>query len=122
MAVNETPGWLDRDIFPFDSKWMALDGHVVHYVDEGPRGSQVILFAHPAPGWTFSYRNQIKQLPKLNFRCVSPDFPGYGLSRAAEGYQFTVKEQSQFLETFAEALNLRDMIIWANDGGGPTAI
>jgi haloalkane dehalogenase len=122
MAVSETPGWLDRELFPFQSKWLALDGHVVHYVDEGPKDGQVILFAHPAPGWTFSYRHQIKQLRKLNFRCVSPDFPGYGLSKAADRYRFTLKEQSQFLERFAEAFNLRDMIIWANDGGGPTAI
>jgi haloalkane dehalogenase len=124
MAAKEypvTPEWVDRELFPFESKWLALDGHTIHYVDEGPRDGQVLLFAHPAPGWIFSYREQINELRK-NFRCVAPDFPGYGLSKASEGYQYTLKEQSRFLERFVDVLNLREMIVWANDGGGPTAI
>ena len=115
------PDWVDSQLYPFESKWIALDGHTVHYVDEGPRDWQVLLFAHPAPGWSFSYRNQIIELRK-NFRCIAPDFPGYGLSTAAAGYNFTLKEQSHFLERFVEVLKLKDMVVWANDGGGPTTI
>ncbi len=115
------PAWVDSEVYPFDSKWISIDGHTIHYVDEGPRNGQVLLFAHPAPGWSFSYRNQIIELRK-NFRCIAPDFPGYGLSKAGKGYGFTLREQSKFLERFAEILKLRDMIVWANDGGGPTTI
>ena len=123
MTTNEPtrPAWVDSEIFPFESRWVVIDGHTVHYIDEGPKNGQAILFLHPAPGWSFSYRNQIIELRK-NFRCIAPDFPGYGLSKSREGYNYTLQEQSQFLERFVEVLKLKDMIIWANDGGGPTAI
>ena len=121
LQTPQRPEWVDSELYPFESKWIALDGHTVHYIDEGPREGQVLLFAPPAPGWSFSYRNQVKDL-RGEFRCVAPDFPGYGLSSAAPGFHFTLKEQSRFLERFVDVLKLRDMIIWANDGGGPTSI
>ncbi len=93
----------------------------VHYVDEGPRDKSMLLFVHPGPGWSFSYRYQIKEL-RDEFRCVAPDLPGYGLSQAADEYNYTLKEQSLVLAEFVEALGLRNVVVWANDGGGPTAI
>lgn len=82
----------------------------------------MILFLHDGVGWSFTYRYHIKQL-RTDFRCVALDFPGWGLSlAAAEGYRFTLREQSGVLEEFVEALDLWNIIIWANDGGGPTGI
>jgi deazaflavin-dependent oxidoreductase (nitroreductase family) len=120
-AADSRPGWVDSKSYPFKDNWMTIDGHRVHYVDEGPLGAPVILFVHPGPGWSFTYRHQIEQL-RDKFRCVAPDLPGYGLSRAADGYQFTLLEQSRVLEEFVESLNLRKIVLWANDGGGPTGI
>ncbi len=115
------PDWVDSKLFPFDSNWVAIDGHKIHYVDEGPRDSPVLLFVHPGAGWSFTYRYHIQQL-RDDFRCVAPDLPGYGLSVAAEGYNYTLLEQSRALERFVETLDLNNVIVWANDGGGPTAI
>lgn len=41
---------------------------------------------------------------------------------AVEEYKFTLKEQSEVLKEFVENLGLKDVTVWANDGGGPTAI
>src|SRR2546422_6335530 len=115
------PDWVDSNLYPFHDNWVEIDGHSIHYVDEGPREAPVLLFIHPGPGWSFTYRYHIKQLGD-NFRCIAPDLPGYGLSEAAEGYDYSLRSQSHVLERFVAYLNLRNMIVWGNDGGGPTAI
>src|SRR6266700_6401722 len=118
---DDVPDWVDRENYPFRRKWMLLDGHRIHYVDEGPRAKPVLLFVHPGPGWSFTYRYHIQHLSD-KFRCIAPDLPGYGLSEAAEGYDYSLRTQSHALERFVQTLNLRNMIVWVNDGGGPTAI
>src|SRR5205085_11022634 len=123
MQANrfKRPNWVDSKLYPFEDKWMAIDGHHIHYVDEGPRNASVLLFLHPGAGWSFTYRYHIEQLRK-DFRCIALDLPGFGLSKAAEGYKYTLVEQSGILRLFIDALDLRTIIIWANDAGGPTAI
>lgn len=115
------PEWVDPALYPFEDRWVTIDGNRIHYVDEGPRGAPVLLFVHPQPSWSFSYRRQIEALRKA-FRCIAPDMPGCGLSEASEGYGFTLAEQALVLEHFVRALDLRDMIVWANDAGGPTSV
>ena len=118
---TERPRWVDSQLFPFEDKWISLSGHTIHYVDEGPRDGPVLLLVHPGAGWGFTYRYQIYHLRK-DFRCIAPDLPGYGLSTAADGYTFTLLEQSRALEQFVEALDLKDIIAWCNDASGPTVV
>jgi len=115
------PSWVDNAIYPFRYNWMILDGHTIHYVDEGPRDKPVLLFVHPGPAWSFTYRYHIRELSH-DFRCVAPDFPGYGLSHAANDYHYTLSEQAEVLTKFVQALHLDNIIVWANDAGGPTSI
>lgn len=115
------PWWVDNALYPFKDNWIIIDGHLIHYVDEGPRNAPVLLFIHPGAGWSFTYRYHIQQL-KNDFRCVAPDLPGYGLSRAADGYGYTLLDQASILERFVDALDLQGIVTWANDGGGPTVV
>jgi len=118
---HDRPDWVDSSLYPFKDQWVMIDGNRIHFVDEGPRDAPVLLFIHPGPGWSFTYRYHIMQLSD-RFRCVALDLPGYGLSEAREDYDYSLRSQSQALAGFVESLNLRNMIVWANDGGGPTAI
>jgi haloalkane dehalogenase len=120
-VLYERPDWINSDLYPFESNWLNVDGHVIHYVDEGPSNAPVILFLHPGPAWSFAYRYQIREL-RSDFRCVALDFPGYGLSEAREDYGFSLLEQARVLERFVLDLDLKQIILWANDGGGPTGI
>jgi haloalkane dehalogenase len=112
------PDWVDSKLYPFRDNWVAIDGHRIHYVEEGQRDAPILLFVHPGPGWSFTYRYQIRQLSD-KFRCIAPDLPGYGLSEAAPGYDHSLRSQGRALERFVQTLNLRNMIVWTTMEAAP---
>jgi haloalkane dehalogenase len=114
--VQARPDWFDADLFPVTSRWLDVDGHTVHYVDEG--SGPTLLMLHGNPTWSFLYRRLISGL-RDDFRCVALDYPGFGLSTAAPGYGFTVAEHSGLVRRFVEALDLTEVTSVVQDWGGP---
>jgi len=107
----------DLELYPFTSRWLPLaDGARFHYLDEG--SGPVLLLLHGNPSWSFLYRNIIPRLSQ-RFRCVAPDLPGFGLSKARSGYGFTAREQSEAIIAFIDALDLRGVGVMMQDWGGP---
>lgn len=107
----------DSKLFPFQSAWVELDsGSRVHYLDQG-RGPTLLLL-HGNPTWSFLYRDIIAEL-EGEFRLVAPDYPGFGLSTAADGYTYTPAEHARVIGELLEKLDLRDVVILMQDWGGP---
>jgi haloalkane dehalogenase len=119
MNTRTRPKWLTRALYPFEDRWMEIDGHKVHYVDEGQ--GPVLLMLHGNPTWSFLYRNIIRRL-RDDFRCVAVDYPGFGLSTARAGYGFTPREHSAVVEKLFLALDLRDVTMVVQDWGGPIGL
>lgn len=115
----ERPAWVDRELFPFQSRFVAIDGHTVHYVDEG--SGPTLLLLHGNPTWSFVYRDVIRTLRK-EFRCVGLDYPGFGLSTARTGYRFLPEEHAQVVTAFIDALDLTGVTLVAQDWGGPIGL
>lgn len=69
--------WFDASEYPFESKYLQIGPHQMHYIDEGK--GPTILFIHGTPTRSFFYRKQIHALAG-NFRCVAIDSIGFGLS------------------------------------------
>ena len=78
------PSWVPNDLYPFEDRWAEI-GDLVHYVDEGD--GPALLLLHSNPSWSFGWRDVILGL-RDRYRCVAPDYPGFGLSRATVGYDF----------------------------------
>lgn len=118
MTARESarPTWLDDRLYPFQDRYMDLEGHRIHYVDEGE--GPVQLFVHPGPGWSFMFRRYILAL-RDRFRCIAPDLPGWGLSTAAPGFRNTVPNLARILEGFIERLDLHAVTAWMGDSSGP---
>ncbi len=87
-VVNTPALEVDRDLYPFTSRFMELsNGAKVHYVDEG-KGEVTFLMLHGNPTWSFLYHNLLTGLAP-DHRCVTLDYPGFGLSTAPAGFDFT---------------------------------
>jgi haloalkane dehalogenase len=104
------------DLYPFEDRWAEIDGHVVHYVDEGV-GPPVLLL-NGNPSWSFGWRDVILQL-RHRFRCIAPDYPGFGLSLAGPGFDRRPASQSQVVERLVDHLGLEGVTVFGYAWGGP---
>ena len=91
------PDWIDPTEYPFKSNYFSVNGHKLHYIDEG--SGPVLLFVHGTPSWSFEYRNCIKEL-RSSYRCIAVDHIGFGLSDKPETYDYSTINHSRTLERF----------------------
>ena len=117
MADPKLKFKVPENLFPFQHRFITLEnGARIHYVDEGT--GPILLLLHGNPTWSFLYRKIIGCL-KNRFRCVAPDYPGFGLSVAPDWYTFTPYEHSLVVEEFVKRLGLNNLTIMVQDWGGP---
>jgi haloalkane dehalogenase len=110
------PGWVPDELYPFESHFAEIGGARVHYVDEG--SGPPLLLLHGNPTWSFLYRDIIKAL-RDRYRCIAPDYPGFGLSAAPAGYGFTPVEHARIVEELVKELDLTGITMMVQDWGGP---
>lgn len=110
------PGWVSSELYPFADNWLNVSGSQVHYLDEG--SGPPLLLMHGNPTWSFLYRHIILAL-RDQYRCVSIDLPGFGLSAAAPGYRFLPSEHASVVEQVLLELDLREVTMMTQDWGGP---
>lgn len=101
--------------YPFESRFLDLDGHQYHYVDEGT--GEPILFVHGNPTWSFAWRNLIKKLSP-NHRCLAVDHMGCGLSDKPQLYDYNLSQHMTNLTRFIEQLDLSRITLVVHDWGG----
>lgn len=116
MPIDFLP---DSDLYPFTSRWFDSTRGRVHYIDEG--SGPPILFCHGNPTWSFLYRNVIAGL-RGRFRCVAPDYLGFGLSDRPSGYGYTVEEHAQIVGELVDFLGLDGYLSMGQDWGGPVSM
>lgn len=117
--VGVRPGWVDDRLFPFESHFAEVDGHVIHYVDEG--SGPTLLLLHGNPTWSFVYREVIGRLSD-RFRCVAPDLPGFGLSTARPGYSRLPADHARAVGGLVDHLDLTGVTLVVQDWGGPIGL
>ena len=108
------PEWVNPELYPFESRYIDIEGHSMHYVDEG--AGPVILLSHGTPEWSFGWRDLIKAL-RGQFRCVAPDLLGMGLSAKPLDADYSCAAHARRMGLFIEKLGLKDICLIANDFG-----
>ncbi|MFP4321101.1 MAG: alpha/beta fold hydrolase [Anaerolineales bacterium] len=97
---------------------MTINGHALHYVDEG-QGAPVVM-VHGNPTWSFYYRDLVTAL-RGNYRCIVPDHIGCGYSEKPDdtSYTFTLDQRIDDLEALLDALGITENItLVVHDWGG----
>ncbi|NOK58607.1 MAG: Pimeloyl-ACP methyl ester carboxylesterase [Chloroflexi bacterium AL-W] len=115
------PEWINSVLYPFQSNFLELDGHTLHYIDEGPCNGPVLLFLHGNPMWSFEFRHLVQAL-RSAFRCIAPDLPGFGLSTPEETYRFLPEEHASVIEHFIQRLELQHITMYVHDWSGPIGL
>ena len=112
-VIEFTP---DPALFPFESRWFDSSVGAVHHIDEGQ--GPTLLLLHGNPDWSFLYRHIVVGL-RDDFRCVVPDYPGFGLSVHPSGYGYTPEEHAAVVGELVDHLDLNAMVVMGQDWGGP---
>src|SRR5262249_62322351 len=118
-AASTTPDWLDREAYPFRSRWTDAAGSRLHYVDEG--AGNAVLFVHGTPTWSFEFRHLITALAPT-YRCIAPDHLGFGLSDRPPGVDYSPKAHAERLAAFVDDLRLDRFTLVVHDYGGPIGL
>ncbi|MEQ1803307.1 MAG: haloalkane dehalogenase [Gammaproteobacteria bacterium] len=91
----------------------------MHYLDEGPPAGPVILLLHGQGCWAYLYRRMIPPLTAAGFRCIAPDYIGFGRSdKLPSTEDYTFQRHIDWLTAFLDALELRDVTAYLFDWGG----
>lgn len=96
-----------------------LDGQTIAYTDEGSGPPMVLL--HGAPTTSYVYRRVISTL-RHSFRCLAPDFPGWGDSPPLEHADPTLPVLADITEGFIRALDLSDVTMAVMDTAGSSGV
>src|SRR6201747_2320899 len=64
--------------YPFESRSREVDGLRLAHLDEG-EGRPVVFF-HGEPTWSFLWRKVIPPVRDAGYRCIAPDYAGFGRS------------------------------------------
>ncbi|MEA3280189.1 MAG: alpha/beta fold hydrolase [Thermodesulfobacteriota bacterium] len=111
-----------RNLYPFKSCYMNLNGLKYHFLDEG--AGEPVVMIHGNPTWSFYYRNLINKLSP-HFRAIAVDHIGCGLSDkpGIDRYNYTLKNRVDDIEAFIDFLELQDKItLILHDWGGMIGI
>lgn len=119
VSADIRPAWVDDRLFPFESRFVEVEGNTIHYIDEGD-GPTVLMY-HGNPTWSFVYRGVIEGL-RSRYRCVAFDYPGFGLSTPSTDFGYSIREFIDVSASFVDQLDLNDVVSFVQDWGGPIGL
>jgi pimeloyl-ACP methyl ester carboxylesterase len=112
-AILDRPSWLPSSAWPWPIYALSQDRGRIAVTDAGHGAT--LLFVHVG-SWSFVWRDLLLRLQN-DFRCVTVDAPGCGLSdRVATP---TLDQAGDAVTAVIDALQLRDVTLVTHDLGGP---
>jgi haloalkane dehalogenase len=107
--------------YPWESRYREVDGLRLAHLDEG-EGRPVVFF-HGEPTWSFLWRRVIPPVRDAGFRCVAPDYAGFGRSdKPTDIGWYTYDRHVELMAMLLEELDLRDATVVVHDWGGPVGL
>jgi haloalkane dehalogenase len=115
----------DLPDFPWEPKYVTVDGLRMAYLDEGPTDGdrETILLLHGEPTWSYLYRRMIPTLLDAGHRIIAPDLIGFGRSdkptdRSAYSYNGHVAWMHAFLDQIVDTEGIDSFAAFLQDWGG----
>jgi pimeloyl-ACP methyl ester carboxylesterase len=93
---------------------VEVDGRRVFVYERGE--GPAVLLLHGFPTSCYDWRGVIDEMAG-EYRCLTFDFPGYGLSDKPEAYSYSLFEQTDATEGLARALGIEQAHVVSHDVG-----
>ena len=107
--------------FPFDPHYRDVDGLRMCHLDEGE--GQPVVFFHGEPTWSFLWRKVIPPVRDASYRCIAPDYAGFGRSdKPTDLGWYTYDRHTELMASLLEDLDLRNATVVVHDWGGPIGL
>ena len=104
--------------WPYEPKYVDVDGMRMHYVDEGNPNGEVIWLLHGQPDWSYLYRRMIPVLAEAGFRVIANDHIGCGRSdKPVQLADYRYLHHVRWNEMFLDALDLQAITPVVQDWG-----
>jgi haloalkane dehalogenase len=123
MDFLRTPDERFDDLPGFDlaPTYREVDGLWLAHIDEG-EGPPVVFF-HGEPTWSFLWRKVIPPVRDAGFRCIAPDYAGFGRSdKPTDLAWYSYDRHVELTATLLIDLDLRDATAVVHDWGGPIGL
>jgi haloalkane dehalogenase len=107
--------------FPFESSYREIDGLRLAYLDEG-EGKPVVFF-HGEPTWSFLWRKVIPPVRDAGYRCIAPDYAGFGRSdKPTDPGWYSYDRHVEHVSRLLDGLDVGGATIVVQDWGGPIGL
>ena len=107
--------------FPFEPHYRDVDGVRMCHLDEGE--GQPVVFFHGEPTWSFLWRKVIPPVRDAGYRCIAPDYAGFGRSdKPTDLGWYTYDRHTELMASLLEDLDLRNATVVVHDWGGPIGL
>jgi haloalkane dehalogenase len=113
-------GWPYFEGYPYQERWLHLDGLAIHYVDEG-YGNRPVLMVHGNPAWSYMWRRLIPPV-SAGHRALALDLMGFGKSDKPHPNLHDFPHHARIVASFIQSLGLRNLVLILHDWGGPFAM
>ncbi|MEQ1772088.1 MAG: alpha/beta fold hydrolase, partial [Devosia sp.] len=103
------------------SRYEDLPGGIrVHYRDEGQTNGPVLVLIHGFSASVHTWEPWVQRLGE-EYRIISLDLPGHGLTRAPAGYQASIEAYRDVVHQFLEARGISEFSLAGSSMGGNVA-
>ena len=103
------------------SQFMDLPNGVhVHYRDQGPRDARTVVLVHGFSASLHAWEPWVQRLDR-DYRVVSLDLPGHGLTRAPDGYVTSSDANVAVVDQVVTRLGVQHFVLGGNSMGGGVA-
>ena len=107
--------------FPWEPRYREWEGLRLAHIDEGD--GRPVVFFHGEPTWSYLWRKVIPPVLDAGFRCLAPDYPGFGRSdKPTDLGWYTYDRHVEAMQAFVDELDLSDAVAVVHDWGGPIGL
>ncbi len=118
MSTFESMPSSMKKLYPFTpGRFKTRDGHMLSYLDEGPRDGKVLICLHGNPTWSFYYREVVKKLSP-NYRVIVPDHIGCGFSDKPQDWEYRLENHIRNVKDLVRELEVEKFSLLVHDWGG----